>query len=81
MRETSLRMQNSTPDLVDGQALPAAAASDMISSYAEAMDAFEKQLLLRALAQCGNNVAQAAKCLGIGRSTLYKKLIRLHIVL
>ena len=34
----------------------------------------EKDLILRALAECNNNRSAAAKALGISRRTLYRKL-------
>ena len=39
----------------------------------------EKELILRALAECGNNRAAAARALGISRRTLYRKLDELGI--
>jgi len=40
----------------------------------ERVDAFEKQLLLGALASAGGNRSEAARALGIGRATLHDKL-------
>ena len=37
-------------------------------------DVWEKRLIVKALEQCGGNVVEAAKRLGIGRATLYRKL-------
>jgi transcriptional regulator with PAS, ATPase and Fis domain len=46
------------------------------SGYAEAMEQFETALLRKTLDNSGGDVCQAAKMLGIGRSTLYKKIKR-----
>ncbi|MFK0087547.1 sigma-54 interaction domain-containing protein [Pseudomonas sp. NPDC090755] len=48
-------------------------------SYKQACTDFERQLLSDALARCAGNVPQAARQLGLGRSTLYKKLVALGI--
>ena len=47
-------------------------------SYDEAMRTFERQLLLDALDAAGQ-VSAAARALGIGRATLYRKLAALQI--
>jgi len=47
--------------------------------YREACEAFERQLLRNALDRCQGNVPEAARQLGLGRSTLYKKLVALGI--
>jgi len=36
--------------------------------------AVEKQLILQVLNECNNNMTQAAKRLGIGRTTLYRRI-------
>ncbi|MDN7139957.1 sigma 54-interacting transcriptional regulator [Pseudomonas sp. JQ170] len=46
-------------------------------SYKQACAEFERKLLLDTLARCAGNVPQAAQILGLGRSTLYKKLVAL----
>jgi DNA-binding NtrC family response regulator len=46
------------------------------SGYAGAMDQFEAALLRKTLGKTGGDVCKAAKSLGIGRSTLYKKIKR-----
>ena len=50
-----------------------------VQGYREACEAFERELLQKALARCAGNVPEAAKQLGLGRSTLYKKLVALGI--
>nr|NLU60391.1 hypothetical protein [Pseudomonas sp. BIGb0427] len=42
-------------------------------SYKQACADFERQLLENTLARCAGNVPQAARQLGLGRSTLYKE--------
>jgi transcriptional regulator of acetoin/glycerol metabolism len=39
----------------------------------------EKAAVIRALARAGNNVSQAARQLGIGRATLYRRMKRLGL--
>ncbi|UVL26897.1 sigma-54 interaction domain-containing protein [Pseudomonas donghuensis] len=48
-------------------------------SYKQACADFERQLLENTLARCAGNVPEAARQLGLGRSTLYKKLVVLGI--
>jgi two-component system, NtrC family, response regulator AtoC len=43
-------------------------------SLKEEVEAFERQLLVRALAGAGGNMSEAARQLGIGRATLFDKL-------
>ncbi len=50
-----------------------------VQGYREACEAFERELLQKALARCAGNVPEAARQLGLGRSTLYKKLVALGI--
>ncbi|MFW3894646.1 sigma-54 interaction domain-containing protein [Pseudomonas bharatica] len=50
-----------------------------VPGYREACAAFERQLLRDALQRCAGNVPEAARQLGLGRSTLYKKLVALGI--
>jgi transcriptional regulator with PAS, ATPase and Fis domain len=40
------------------------------------LDAYERAAVERAIAECGGDVSAAARALGIGRSTLYRKLDR-----
>ncbi|MBV4504667.1 sigma 54-interacting transcriptional regulator [Pseudomonas sp. BW13M1] len=48
--------------------------------YREACAQFERGLIVQALARSGGNVPEAAKALGLGRSTLYKKMVALGIL-
>ncbi|MBC9250770.1 sigma-54-dependent Fis family transcriptional regulator [Pseudomonas alcaligenes] len=60
-----------------------AAAPDAIASPATslsaALEAYERELIRQALAEHSNNVPEAAKHLGLGRSTLYKKMLALGL--
>ncbi|WP_026145235.1 sigma-54 interaction domain-containing protein [Pseudomonas asplenii] len=48
-------------------------------TFSVARERFERQLIEATLAQCGGKVVEAAKQLGLGRSTLYKKMVALGI--
>jgi Nif-specific regulatory protein len=43
------------------------------------IDEWEKKLITEALTRCGDSVPEAAKLLGIGRATLYRKIEQYHI--
>ncbi|AOY97048.1 sigma-54-dependent Fis family transcriptional regulator [Cupriavidus sp. USMAA2-4] len=58
---------------------PAPPAEAAPLRYEAAMQAFERQLLAEALRAAGGRVAEAARALGIGRATLYKKIAALGI--
>jgi DNA-binding NtrC family response regulator len=59
---------------------PAAVAEETdTTSYAEAMAGFEKRFLAEALRASGGRVAEAAQRIGIGRATMYKKIVALGI--
>jgi transcriptional regulator with PAS, ATPase and Fis domain len=60
--------------MTSAQPSPATAAAAAPASYAAAFAAFERQLITQALQAAGGKVEQAAKQLGIGRATLYKKI-------
>ncbi|WP_236176296.1 sigma-54 interaction domain-containing protein [Pseudomonas qingdaonensis] len=62
-----------------GPLTPLTVDTDPITDYRQACEAFERQLLENALVRCAGNVPQAARELGLGRSTLYKKLAALGI--
>ncbi|MGF0237777.1 sigma-54 interaction domain-containing protein [Rhodococcus sp. IEGM1300] len=49
-------------------------------TFSEARAQFDRQLIETTLAQCGGKVIEAAAQLGLGRSTLYKKMVALGIV-
>jgi DNA-binding NtrC family response regulator len=55
---------------------PSAAGAERPSDFRRAVDAFEKQLLERALADAGGNHAEAARKLGLPRVTLLDRLRR-----
>jgi transcriptional regulator with PAS, ATPase and Fis domain len=48
-------------------------------TFSQARQRFERQLIETTLLQCGGNVIRAATQLGLGRSTLYKKMATLGI--
>ncbi|MEK1844086.1 MAG: sigma 54-interacting transcriptional regulator, partial [Pseudomonas sp.] len=48
-------------------------------TFSEARERFDRQLIEAALAQCDGKVIEAAARLGLGRSTLYKKMVALGI--
>ncbi|NWN51759.1 sigma-54-dependent Fis family transcriptional regulator, partial [Pseudomonas sp. MAFF 301514] len=48
-------------------------------SFNAARERFDRQIIAAALNACEGNVVEAAKRLGLGRSTLYKKMVALGI--
>jgi transcriptional regulator with PAS, ATPase and Fis domain len=48
-------------------------------TFSAARERFDRQLIETTLAQCGGKVIEAATRLGLGRSTLYKKMVALGI--
>ncbi len=50
-------------------------------THADAINTFEKQFLTDALLATGGRVAEAAENVGIGRATMYKKIVALGITL
>jgi len=48
-------------------------------TFSAARERFDRQLIQNTLAQCAGKVPQAAVRLGLGRSTLYKKMVALGI--
>ena len=64
--------------------LPRDAVPQMIEAqpqetFAAARERFDRQLISNTLAQCAGKVDEAARRLGLGRSTLYKKMAALGI--
>ncbi len=57
----------------------ALASSEHPGTYDEALAAFERELITRTLQQNGGRVTEAARQLGLGRATLYKKMAALNI--
>ena len=49
-------------------------SSRCLSSESLRIDLWEKKLITAALSRTGGNVPEAAKLLGIGRATLYRKI-------
>jgi len=60
------------------KAAPVAVSFQAGSTYAEAMAEAERRVLDSALKACGGKVAEAARRLGIGRATFYKRMIAVH---
>ncbi|PYY78199.1 sigma-54-dependent Fis family transcriptional regulator [Pseudomonas sp. TKO26] len=60
-------------------AAPLAAESPSQETFAAARERFDRQLISATLAQCAGKVDEAARRLGLGRSTLYKKMAALGI--
>jgi transcriptional regulator of acetoin/glycerol metabolism len=59
---------------VDGLLLPAAAVP--VEGPTLNLDALEKQTIQKAIAQHPGNLSKAAESLGLGRTTLYRKMTR-----
>ncbi|MDP9536717.1 sigma 54-interacting transcriptional regulator [Pseudomonas idahonensis] len=65
---------------VQRNAAPVPAESPNQDTFAAARERFDRQLISTTLAQCAGKVDEAARRLGLGRSTLYKKMAALGIV-
>jgi len=61
------------------RAAPLALEAVTHETFSQARERFDRQLIESALAQCGGKVTEAAARLGLGRSTLYKKMVALGI--
>ena len=59
--------------------LAAGTGDPMPFNLREVRELAERQAILRALSSCGNNVAQAARLLGVTRPTLYNLIAKFHI--
>ncbi|MDD1018205.1 sigma 54-interacting transcriptional regulator [Pseudomonas sp. TNT2022 ID1048] len=64
---------------VQRNAAPVPAESPNQDTFAAARERFDRQLISTTLAQCAGKVDEAARRLGLGRSTLYKKMAALGI--
>jgi transcriptional regulator of acetoin/glycerol metabolism len=60
--------------------LPLRPAADLLGQRGADLDQAERAALVQALARAGGNASAAARALGIGRATLYRRLERLGIV-
>jgi DNA-binding NtrC family response regulator len=63
-------------DLPIGRTPPAASPAGPVPTLELSLDAYERCALERALAETGGDATRAARLLGLGRSTLYRKLAR-----
>ncbi len=52
---------------------------DLLGQGAEGLDGAERSAVMQALARSGGNVSEAARSLGLGRATLYRRMKRLGI--
>jgi len=50
-------------------------------TFAAARERFDRQVIAAALKACAGNVVDAAQRLGLGRSTLYKKMVALGLAI
>ncbi|WDH33036.1 sigma-54 interaction domain-containing protein [Pseudomonas chlororaphis] len=74
-----LRAAIGTFSPVPRAASPQAAEVQANETFAAARERFDRQVIESALAHCGGKVVEAAAHLGLGRSTLYKKMAALGI--
>lgn len=68
-------------DLPFGRRRGSATAASSATTLPLSLQAYERSALERALRESGGNAAAAARCLGIGRSTFYRKLAQHEIQL
>ncbi|MBM3877428.1 MAG: sigma-54-dependent Fis family transcriptional regulator [Verrucomicrobia bacterium] len=68
-----------TRDLPQALRDPLAGAEPLLAQDALTLKEAERQLLIRALKDCGNNRTHAAKRMGISRRTLHRKLHEFHL--
>ena len=72
--ESLPRAENASHGDFSEQGIRASQNSQENQSYSEAFDAFERALLLDALARCHHRAEEVAKSLGLTRATCYRKL-------
>ena len=59
--------------------VPGSGSSLQRESAAESLDAIKKQRLAQALRKAGGNQSQAARILGISRTSVYNQMKRYHL--
>ena len=64
---------------IDSDSVQKSARHEPQETYSEARERFDRELIQARLAHCQGNVVLAARQLGLGRSTLYKKMAALGI--
>ena len=70
--ETELTLDDLPPEL--GGPAPATSEVAQVSDGFQTLEEMEKRTIRRALEVCDGNLSDAARRLGIGRSTLYRKM-------
>ena len=68
------------PDTAPETGTPPKVDSGFDETYSQARERFDREFIQSKLAQCGGNVVKAARDMGLGRSTLYKKMALLGMV-
>mgnify|MGYP000097262580 CR=1 FL=1 len=74
----ALPPQPGEADIAIRHALQSALAADSGEAPAMTLEAFELEYILSVLRRCKGNQAKAARLLGIGRNTLWRKLRRMN---
>ena len=77
LTEADIRGIVITPELAPADT---SSATGQTGSYEVAFASFERDLINRTLRACNGKVSDAARQLGIGRATLYKKIVTLRII-
>ncbi|MEP6781710.1 MAG: sigma-54 dependent transcriptional regulator [Gemmatimonadaceae bacterium] len=62
-----------------GPAMPRGESSDEVIPLSDALDAYERQLIAKALSATGGNIAEAARRLQTDRPNLYRRMRRLGL--
>jgi DNA-binding NtrC family response regulator len=76
LTESDIRAAIGTFTPVEHTAAPTLKPSKQ-ETFAQARERFDRQVIQAALDQCAGKVPEAAASLGLGRSTLYKKMVAL----
>jgi sigma-54 dependent transcriptional regulator, acetoin dehydrogenase operon transcriptional activator AcoR len=77
-RETDVRVDELPAEILNAAGSTMATGS-LETSDSSSLDALEKEAIRRALQSARGNLTQAAKALGISRSTLYRKVEHYHL--